>query len=122
MNRILLIDDEEAICQSLSALLTREGFDVQRYVYPQELFKQEDWRDAQAVVSDINMPDMDGIELGLKLRKSGFRGPILFITGMGNIKIEQYRKALEPIHLLNKPFRTKDLSEAIRAAIEPARS
>ncbi len=116
--KVVLIEDEEMICQSLTTLLSRDGLQVQPYTHVDIFLKEQAWKNAEAVISDVSLPGMDGIELGLNLRKSGYSGPILYITALGELPISSYGPVLEPYLVVRKPFRSKDLLATVRLALK----
>jgi FixJ family two-component response regulator len=115
---VILIEDEEVILGSLGLLLEREGMRVSRYPSAEPLL--EDCarapllESASAVVTDVSLPGLDGIELALELRRKGFARPIVFITALGNPGFGRHRAALEPFRVVRKPFRARELAALLR--------
>ncbi len=121
--RILVIDDEHAVGELLKILLTRNGYEVATAENGREGLRQIDILRPDLVITDITMPDMEGIELISILRKEHERLPIVAmsgnIVGRGFLKVTELLGATAT---LNKPFSTQELLEVVRAALPPSGS
>jgi FixJ family two-component response regulator len=73
-------------------------------------------------VLDVRMPGLSGIELQRELVRSGTHIPIIFITAHGDIPTTVRAMKAGAVEFLTKPFRSRGLLDAIRAAIERDRS
>src|SRR4051794_14936057 len=83
--RVLAIDDEPAMTEWLKILLEHAGYDVRTALIGtrgDELFKN--WR-PDAVITDMMLPDIDGIELVRKFKQTDPEAEVIVITGQGNI-------------------------------------
>ncbi|MDP3025477.1 MAG: PAS domain S-box protein [candidate division Zixibacteria bacterium] len=111
--KILLVDDESPICSSLKKFLESKGHLVATSLRGKEgleLFKKDKF---DLVLSDITMPDMDGIELIKKVKEKDPQAKIIVITG--HIQKEKEEKAREAgaDEVLIKPFKNELLYQAI---------
>jgi two-component system alkaline phosphatase synthesis response regulator PhoP len=79
--RILIIDDEQNIIEILSHILTKNGMDVVSAADGIEALKLLNTEKFSGVVSDLLMPNMDGLELLKILRKNKNRVPFIFLSG-----------------------------------------
>ena len=86
MAKILIIDDERAIRNVLKDILTNEGFQTEEAADGEEGWKKITNGDFDAILCDIKMPKLDGIELLQKLKEAGNDTPIIIISGHGNIE------------------------------------
>jgi len=112
--KILVVDDDPYLLDLLLETLKTIGYDA--YGAPdalQALARLEAY-DFQLVITDINMPGMDGLEFARRLRDKNPRLPIIFITGVFNP--EDVRKIAEG-PLLTKPFRIGQIEEMIQTAL-----
>jgi two-component system response regulator FixJ len=115
---IALIEDDEAILQSLGMLLERQGFSVRGYSSA-ERFLEELGADMPAcVVSDIRMPGLSGLELQRELSRRDTTVPIILITGHGDIAMAVKAVKDGAFDFIEKPFDDARLVDSIRAAIE----
>jgi two-component system, NtrC family, nitrogen regulation response regulator GlnG len=109
---ILIVDDEEAVCWALERALSREGQRVAVAASAEQALAQIDRQSPDAIILDVRLPGMDGLEfLGL-LRQRLPEMPVIVITAFGNL--DTAVKAVEggAFEYLTKPF---DLSQALEA-------
>ena len=85
MARILIIDDEKAICNTLKDILTYEKYEVEIANDGAEGIKKAEAGNFDLVLSDIKMPKMDGIEVLVKLQEMHPDLPVVMISGHGTI-------------------------------------
>jgi len=121
--KILLIDDDKLILMTLKRLLTREGYKVITALSGQRALRRMVEDGFDLIMSDIKMPDMDGIETVKKIREhiaQNHKKPIpeIFITAYA--KEEMYQEALElqAAGYIEKPFDIKTLLQTTKEAIE----
>lgn len=102
MKNLLLIDDEEELCESMKELFEDPSMCIYVAYNGLEALKILEQFNIDCVVSDIKMPVMDGIKFMKESRDKGYQGPIIFFTGHGT---EQMKKevALLGADLLLKP-------------------
>lgn len=81
MNRILVVDDDVQLCESLALTMQSLGNDVCRAYNGKEALDLEENYHPDLIVMDINMPIMNGVEAIKKLRARGSRGEILVLSG-----------------------------------------
>jgi len=116
MSRILLVDDEADVRRALATFLRGMGHDVRTAANGVEAIAA--LRDsADLLITDINMPDMDGIEMVTTLREAASTMPIIAMSGGGLFDKGMLLDAAEALGAdltLEKPF---DL-EVLRAAVE----
>ena len=86
MAKILIIDDERSIRNSLREILEYEGYEVKDASDGVEGFKIASEEKFDIILSDIKMPKMDGLELLEKLKESGVDSQIIMISGHGTIE------------------------------------
>jgi len=85
MANILIIDDEKSIRKTLSEILSYEGYKVDEAADGLEGFKMFKEKSYDAVLCDIKMPKMDGLEFLEKARETNPDVPIIMVSGHGNI-------------------------------------
>ena len=116
--KILLVEDEKDILNLFQKFFERSGFYVSAFSEPllavQEFMKNNDDNDYDLVISDIRMPEMNGIELASIIRKKNKDIPIILMTAYNTIGIEpSILKSLNIEDIINKPIKLKDLIEKI---------
>ena len=120
MQRILVIDDEPAIRALLQTLLERGGYDV--VTAPDGKKALRSFREAPAdlIITDIFMPDMEGLETIRELRNDYPDLQIIAISGGGRTGPESYLKMAEifgAVRSFTKPVNTDVLLDAVRELI-----
>lgn len=120
MPRILVIDDEPLIRSTVVTLLTREGFSVEEASDGEAGLAMCHKHPPDVVVTDIFMPNRDGIEVVMKLKRSYPRTKIIAMTGGGQtrmMEIASAAKLLGADHILYKPFESESLLTAVNAVL-----
>lgn len=119
--RILVVDDDEGIRNSLAAFLGRAGFEIQLARDGQEALERLERWPADLLVLDVLMPRLDGRELLRRLRQAGNWTPVILLTRVG--EASERAMALEEgaDDYLNKPFEAHELAARIRAVLRRAR-
>jgi two-component system cell cycle response regulator CpdR len=108
MIRILLAEDDEAMRTYLSRALQNAGYDVvgvDRGSAALPLLEKEAF---DLLLTDIVMPEMDGIELAQRCNEVSPRTKVMFITGFAAVTLRASREAPQA-RVLSKPFHLRDL-------------
>ena len=100
---VIVIDDDEAVRQSLLSLLEAEGFAVKQCASGRELLNEPDIADACCLVVDYNLPDMTGAHALRNLRARGIDSPAIIITALLTEAVRR-RAAAAGARILEKPF------------------
>ncbi|MBC2705392.1 response regulator, partial [Desulfobacula sp.] len=118
MNTILVVDDEPNYLIVLTELLKDEGFEVFSAQNGKEAFDIVLGTDLDLVVTDMQMPVMDGLELIKAVKSHNKDLPIIMITAYG--EVEKAVKAMQAgaFNYLTKPFENDELVVSIKKAIE----
>jgi two-component system chemotaxis response regulator CheY len=119
MHSILAVDDSASMRQMVSFTLKNAGFKVIEAVDDQDAREKASQRDFQLVLTDQNMPRMDGISLTKKLRESPkFKStPVLILTTESSDQLKQAGRAAGASGWLVKPFDPAKLIEVISKVI-----
>jgi two-component system, cell cycle response regulator CpdR len=115
--RILLAEDEEAMRAYLERALTKAGFDVTSVDRGTEAVPHLEKGEFDLLLSDIVMPEMDGIELAQRCAEVSPRTKVMFITGFAAVSL---RASREQPHakVLSKPFHLRDLVLEVERVFE----
>ena len=108
MIRILLAEDDTSMREYLARALTRVGYDVVAVGCGTEAIPLLNAEKFDLLLTDIVMPEMDGIELAQKASVIDPSIRVMFITGFAAVALQGGRTAPEA-KLLSKPFHLKDL-------------
>lgn len=118
MASILIIDDDPKVLEALTDTLSQTGYSIRTAVDGASGIRCFEAHPPDLVITDINMPDVEGIELIRRLARSNRRVPVIAISGdpVGS----QFLKAarlLGAVETLLKPFSAAELQQKIRAAL-----
>ncbi len=117
---ILIIDDEEDLRRIMRDALERQGHVVVEAGNGAEALDVIAQHPADLIVTDIMMPDMDGIETIIALRRGNPDVRIIAISGGGRVGNTDYLSLAEKFgatHVLAKPFRRQQLVDAVQASL-----
>ncbi|MGD9215104.1 MAG: response regulator [Desulfobacteraceae bacterium] len=118
MNKILLIDDEEANVRLLSMSLKSDGYNVVTALSGEEGLKTFQQENPELVLTDIKMPGMDGIEVLQHIKELQPDTEVIIITGHGDIDNAIEALKFGASDFINKPIRDEVLSVALQRAEE----
>ncbi len=111
--KLLVVDDEEVICQACRRIFTRQGFEVETYLDPREALAKAIQQDYIGILLDIKMPIMDGIEFLEELRKVKPNVPVLIMTGYPSIPNAAAAIRLGAADYITKPFTPEEITQAV---------
>lgn len=117
---IIVVDDDASMCLAIERLLSAAGWRVRRYGSAEELLAVDGCEGAGALVLDINLPGMSGLELHRKLRAGGGVPPVFFITGQEREDTRDLVRAAGAAGFFTKPFDGVELIRAIRGCLPVA--
>jgi two-component system, LuxR family, response regulator FixJ len=110
-----VIDDDEAMRESLSFLLGAVGIEVQTYESAEAFLKVAPA--AGCVITDVRMPGLSGIELLRRLRELKLGIPVVVITGHGDVPLAVEAMKIGAADFLEKPFDDEALLASVRSAL-----
>ncbi|MDA8427886.1 MAG: response regulator [Geobacteraceae bacterium] len=113
MKRILVVDDEENARIALSKILSREGYDVASAGNGYEALNYLRGKDVELIITDINMPEMNGMTFLRELNRSHPSCSVIMITAYG--EVESYIEAMNlgAFEYINKPVKLDELNKII---------
>jgi two-component system response regulator MprA len=115
--RILIVDDERAVRESLERALTLEGYRVELAEDGADALAQLRVGAPDAIVLDILMPNVDGLEVCRRLRAAGDRTPILMLTAREGVSERVAGLDAGADDYLVKPFALDELLARLRALL-----
>jgi two-component system, LuxR family, response regulator FixJ len=114
---IHVVEDDEAMRDSIVELLKDGGYTVHAYTRAEELLARGAAIEPGCIVSDVRMPGMDGLTLLRRLRAGGSTMPLMLITGHGDVSMAVAAMKAGAIDFLEKPFEADELLAAIETAL-----
>jgi len=113
-----VIDDDEAVRHSLEFLLDCAGIPVRTYESGLAFLKVVGDLRSGCILTDVRMPDLDGLALQHKLLQMGIRLPIIVMTGHGDVPIAVQALKAGAADFIEKPFEDEVLVAAVRSALD----
>jgi FixJ family two-component response regulator len=115
---VFVIDDDAAIRASIQGLLKSVGLRSESFGTAQEFLRSKRPDGPSCLVLDVRLPGINGLDFQRELADEGFRIPIIFITGHGDIPMTVKAMKSGAVEFLTKPFRDQDLLDAIHQALD----
>jgi len=121
---VYIVDDDEAVRDSLRWLLEGNGFFVKSFESAEKLLQIANVNPSDlrgCLILDVRMPGITGIELHDELLNLGINLPIIFITGHGSVSLAVRSMKKGAIDFLEKPFNDKQLCSLVTNALEKSK-
>jgi FixJ family two-component response regulator len=115
---IAIIDDDEAMQDSVRDLLEAAGFAARCFGSADDFLKSDLHGNAACLIVDIRMPKMSGLELQARLKEEERDVPIIFITAHGDARMRIQAMRSGAVEFLTKPFDHHVLLKRVRAALD----
>ena len=113
-----VIDDDDAVRDSLAALLSAAGLGVRAYASAAAFLSHVDQLDRGCVVTDVQMPGMSGLELLSRLSDRARAFPVIVLTGLADVPMAVEALKNGAWDFIEKPFDSEVLLSAVRAALD----
>jgi FixJ family two-component response regulator len=113
---VAVIDDDPEMRAALVMLLRSHGYSVETFDSAETFLTFASKSRATCLLVDIQLGDITGVELARQLTAEGFKFPVIFMTGHGDVAVERKAAAAGGIAFLRKPFPATTLMEAIKKA------
>lgn len=116
---VLLVDDEQSMLKVLERRLVSWGYDVLLAENGQEALRLATERRPNLILLDVMMPAPDGLEVARQLKSAPVtaRIPIILVTVKATELSSEEIKASRAVRVIGKPYESKELEEAVRAAL-----
>jgi FixJ family two-component response regulator len=114
---VAVVEDDASVRRSYERLLNASGFTTESYASAEAFLEAKaDWRPG-CLVLDIQLPGMSGIDLRRRLKASGSKMPVIFITALEDDGVEREAVKGGCVAYLRKPFSGKLLVGAVKKAL-----
>ncbi|MER2527785.1 MAG: response regulator [Candidatus Competibacter denitrificans] len=114
---VFLIDDDQAVRDAIRLLLETSGFTVQAFASAIDFLNTAVIGQPGCLVLDVRMPGLSGLDLQKRLRAQGYRIPIIFITGHGDVPMAIRAMKAGAFDFIEKPFQGQTLLARIEEAL-----
>ena len=116
--RILIVDDDPYFLRVLSRILSGENFQVttaEGATQAAQVLKENSF---DIVISDLRLPDGDGLSILQQVRKAGLEVPVVILTAYG--EVDSYLEAMNAgvTEYLNKPVKSEELIAVVRTCLQ----
>ena len=115
---IAIIDDDEAMQDSLRDLMEAAGLVARSFGSAEEFLESDLHRKAACLIVDVRMPKMSGLDLQAKLQEEECNVPIIFITAHGDARMRIQAMRRGAVEFLAKPFDHQLLLKRVRTALD----
>ena len=120
--KVLVIDDEKVVVDSVNKILTDEGYDVTTNLSGRDGLTEALHADYDIVLTDIRMPDIGGMKVLRDIKRSKPSLPVIMITGYASVQSSVQAMKLGAADYVEKPFTPDQLIKAVDTALETAAS
>jgi two-component system, LuxR family, response regulator FixJ len=118
---IHVVDDDEAVRDSLQFLLEAAGFRVRCVASGPELLALLPLPEPSCILLDVRMPEMEGVTVLAKLREQGVRTPVIVMTGHADVPLAVRAMKAGADDFIEKPFTDSEILESIRSRLTQGR-
>ena len=118
MKKILIADDEELIRWSLSQYLESNGYSVDIVFDGSEVIRKLENTNYDILVTDLNMPELNGIDVLIKLKDMGIKLPVIVISAYFSDKLKDETISNGAYECISKPFEMDDVLNVVNRALK----
>jgi len=115
---VFVVDDDESVREGLGTLIRSAGLSVETFASAREFLARSPEDLPSCLVLDVRLPGLSGLDLQKRMAEVNIEIPIVFITGHGDVPTSVRAMKAGAVEFLTKPFRDRDLLEAIQQAIK----
>ena len=115
---VFVVDDDMSVREGLGSLIRSAGLWVETFASAQKFLDSPRSDVASCLVLDVRLPGLSGLDLQKQMAQANIEIPIIFITGHGDVPTSVRAMKAGAVEFLTKPFRDRDLLDAIHQAIK----
>ncbi len=115
---ISIVDDDKSVRESANSLLRSLGYATATFASGEEFLESGCLRDTECLITDVQMPGMNGVDLQRHLLATGYRTPVIFVTAHPEERLRKRALAAGALGFLSKPFREENLIACLERATE----
>jgi FixJ family two-component response regulator len=114
---IAIVDDDESFRRATMSFIRSLGYTALQFASAEAFLKSDHLHDTDCLISDVQMPGMNGVELQSKLIVQGYRLPIIFVTAFSEMRVRAQALGAGAIGFLAKPFSDEELITCLNEAL-----
>ncbi|RKY41065.1 MAG: sigma-54-dependent Fis family transcriptional regulator [Candidatus Makaraimicrobium thalassicum] len=115
---ILIVDDEETMCNLLKDILAEKGYEVTTTQKAREALELAQDRPFDLIITDLKMPEIDGIEMVRQIKEFGIDSIVLVITAYPSVESVRDVLGLGAYDYITKPFNLEEMFFTVKRAVE----
>lgn len=119
--QVLVLDDEEVVCERLKSHLEKKGFDVETFTESQNAINRIADKKFDVVVTDMKMEGPSGLDVLHFVRRESPATQVIVITGYGSMEAMREAEYVGAFEFINKPFTSKAMEALVGKAAKKAR-
>ena len=114
---IAVVDDDDSFRRATTSFVRSLGYTALQFASAEAFLKSDRLHDTDCLISDVQMPGMNGVELQSKLIVQGYRLPIIFVTAFSEMRVRAQALGAGAIGFLAKPFSGEELITCLNEAL-----
>ena len=118
---VFVVDDDVSVRESVEALIESAGWEAETFASAEEFLTRPRASVPNCLILDINLPDLSGLDLHIRMAGDRPEMPVLFITGYGDVPTSVRAMKAGAVEFLIKPFGGETLLAGVRNALERSR-
>ncbi len=117
---IAIVDDDEAVRNATKTLIRSLGYRTATFSSAEEFLNSKGLHETSCLISDVQMPGLNGIELQDRLTAGGYRIPIIFMTAFPDDRIRDRAMRSGAVSFMSKPYTEANLIVCLDRALKAA--
>ena len=114
---VAIIDDDEALCLSLVDLMRSVGYLAEPFASAEVFLGSRHLFDVRCIIADVYMPGMGGLELLRNLHEQGIMTPLILVTALPDVQLDDAASSAGALCLLRKPFEADALLDWVKRSL-----
>jgi two-component system C4-dicarboxylate transport response regulator DctD len=119
--QVMVVDDEEIVCDRLKNHLEKNGFQVDTYTDSEKALGALEHKRFHVVVTDLKMAGPTGLDVLHNVRDRGYPTQVIIVTGYASFEAAREAEAVGAFDFLCKPFELKELTKLVKTAAKRAK-
>jgi two-component system, LuxR family, response regulator FixJ len=113
-HKVFFVDDEQSMRTTIAEMLGKEGYNVTCFANAKACLSEVEHTGCNLLISDVKMPEMDGIQLLSRIKRVAPWIPVILITGYGSIQMAVYTTKIGAAEFIEKPFSRSALVNKVK--------
>lgn len=115
---ISIVDDDDAVRTATRALVRSLGYNAATFASAEEFLKSDRLHETACLISDVQMPGLNGLELQEHLKAAGHRIPTIFVTAFPDDRLRDRAMQAGAVSFMSKPFSDANLIVCLDRALQ----